>query len=73
MYMNSYLDEDITYLNLDQNISSILEENNINKVNDLWVYNKKTLKSLGMTNSDIKKIMIKLELLGLELNKKYNK
>ena len=73
MYMNSYLDEDITYLNLDQNISSILEENNICKVNDLWVYNKKTLKSLGMTNSDIKKIMIKLELLGLELNKKYNK
>ena len=71
--MNSFLDKDITYLNLDNNISSILEKNNIFKVNDLWVYNKKNLKSIGMTNSDIKKIMIKLELLGLELNKKYNK
>ncbi|MBQ8892442.1 MAG: hypothetical protein IJ068_06250 [Bacilli bacterium] len=71
--MNRFLDKDITYLNLDKNISSILEENNICKVNDLWVYNKKTLKNIGMTNSDIKKIMIKLELLGLELNKKYNK
>ena len=71
--MNRFLDKDITYLNLDKNISSILEENNICKVNDLWVYNKKTLKNIGMTNSDIKKIMIKLELLGLELNKKFNK
>ena len=71
--MNNYLDKDINYLNLDENINAILEENDVNKVKDLWHYNKKSLKNIGMTNSDIKKIVIKLELLGLELNKKYNK
>ena len=71
--MNNFLEKDITCLNLNQNISSILEQNNVLKINDLWNYNKKNLKNIGMTNSDIKEIVIKLELLGLELNKKYNK
>ncbi len=73
MYTNNHLNEDITYLNLDQNISSILIENNINKVNDLWINNKQTLKKIGMSNREINIIIIKLELIGLDLNQKYNK
>ena len=71
--MNKFLDEDITFLNLNNTLSNILKNNNIYKVNDLWLYNKKDLKNIGVNNNDIKEIVIKLELLGLDLNKKYNK
>ena len=71
--MNKFLDEDITFLNLNNSLNNILKNNNIYKVNDLWLYNKNDLKNIGVNNNDIKEIVIKLELLGLELNKKYNK
>ena len=71
--MSNCLDKDITYLNLSNNISCILKENNIYKVNDLWVNSRKNLKSMGMNDSEIKEIIIKLELNGLDLNKRVNK
>lgn len=71
--MSSCLDKDITYLNLSTNISCILKDNNINKVSDLWINSRKNLKNMGMNDSEIKEIIIKLELNGLDLNKRVNK
>ncbi len=71
--MNNFLNNDITYLNLSNNISKVLKQHNILKVNDLWSKNRRNLKEIGMNDKDIKEIVIKLELNGLELNKRLNK
>jgi hypothetical protein len=40
---------------------------------DVWASNRKSLKALGLRDMEIKQIIIKLQLLGLDLNKKiYN-
>ncbi len=67
---SKYLDEDISYLNLNDKITNLFKENNILKINDLWVLNRKNLKSIGLIDSEIKQVIIKLELLGLDLNKR---
>ena len=67
---SKYLDEDISYLKLNDKIIDILKAHNILKVHDLWILNRKTLKSFDLSDSDIKQIIIKLELLGIDLNKK---
>ena len=67
---SKYLDEDISYLKLNAKIIDILKSHNILKVHDLWILNRKTLKSFDLSDSDIKQIIIKLELLGIDLNKK---
>ena len=70
---NVHAEKDISVLELDPNLNKILKENNINTVGDLWVLNKKKLKEIGIVDLDIKLISIKLQLLGLDLNKKiYN-
>ena len=67
---SKYLDENISYLKLNDKIIDILKSHNILKIHDLWILNRKTLKSFDLTDSDIKQIIIKLELLGIDLNKK---
>ena len=67
---SKYLDEDISYLNLNDKITNLFKENNILKINDLWVLNRKNLKSLGLIDTETKQVIIKLELLGLHLNKR---
>lgn len=70
---NVHAEKDISVLELDPKLNKILKENNINTVGDLWVLNKKKLKEIGIVDLDIKFISIKLQLLGLDLNKKiYN-
>lgn len=70
---NVHAEKDISILELDPKLNKILKENNINTVGDLWVLNKKKLKEIGIVDLDIKLISIKLQLLGLDLNKKiYN-
>ena len=70
---NVHAEKDISVLELDPKLIKILKENNINTVGDLWVLNKKKLKEIGIVDLDIKLISIKLQLLGLDLNKKiYN-
>lgn len=67
-----YLNEKINILELDMNIINVLINNGINNVSDLYVLNRKKLKELGLSDSIINKISIKLQLLGLDLNgKKY--
>lgn len=70
---NIHAEKDISDLELDPKVNKILKDNNINTIGDLWVLNKKKLKEIGIVDSDIKFISIKLQLLGLDLNKKvYN-
>ncbi len=70
---NKYLENSISSLKLNKAIIDILKENQILKVNDLWIKNRTYLKSIGLTDSQIKDIIIKLELIGLDLNKRKNK
>lgn len=70
---NIYLEKDLSVLELDKNILKKLIDADIKIVSDLWVLNRTKLKELGIKDSDIKTITIKMQLLGLDLNKKvYN-
>jgi 5-bromo-4-chloroindolyl phosphate hydrolysis protein len=62
--------DEITKLNLTYPIIKKLKENNINIINDLWILKRKQLKDLGLTDKEIKSIVISLQLEGLDLNKK---
>jgi len=67
-----YLDKKIDILELDKNIINVLINNGINNISDLYVLNRKKLKEFGLSDSNINKISIKLQLLGLDFNgKKY--
>ena len=59
-------------LNFSQNILNKLELNNINSIEKLWKISRKELKILGFTYEEINLIAIKLQLNGLDLNKKIN-
>ena len=67
--MNS-IEDKIETLDLSKSINKILKENNIIYIKDLWILNRKTLKSYGLKDSEIKDIIISLQLQGLDLNKK---
>lgn len=67
---NIHADKDIKILGLDPKISKVLYDNNIKTIGSLWELNKKKLKDMGLIDSDIKMISIKLQLLGLDLNKR---
>ncbi|CDB28548.1 unknown [Firmicutes bacterium CAG:582] len=68
--MNKYIYKDISILGLDDNIACLLTKNEIRTVNDLWLKTKKDLKNYGLKDKDIKYVSIKLQLIGLDLNKK---
>jgi len=67
------IEKRIEYLKLNDTINNVLKENNINSIEDLWVKTRSNLKKLGLNDTQIKEIIIKLELIGLDLNKKTNK
>ena len=71
--VSSYLENDILILNLNKKINQILKENEINSIEDLWIKNRANLKKMGLNDKEIKEVIIKLELIGLDLNKKKNK
>lgn len=67
------LTEDISKLNLSHEIMTILTKNKINTISELWSLKRKDLKNMGLKDSKINTIIIKLQLIGLDLNKKkYN-
>ena len=67
---NSNIEKSISVLDLEKETKDILKNNNISKIEDLWVLNRKKLKEMGVSDTEIKQIVIKLQLLGLDLNKK---
>lgn len=70
---NIYIEKNIDILDLDKSIVELLKKNEIVTIENLWVLNRKKLKELGLKDNEIKQITIKLQLLGLDLNKRvYN-
>lgn len=67
---NMYVDKSIDILSLDKELSDLLKSKGIETVENVWVLNRQQLKSLGLKDPDIKQIIIKLQLLGLDLNKR---
>ena len=65
------LDKLISNLNIDSSIVQKLEANNITYIKDLWPLKRCELKELGFKNKDINEIIIKMQLIGLDLNKKF--
>ncbi len=67
------LDDKIKVLNLESEIFNKLTANGILLIKDLWILKRNDLKTLKFNDHEIRKIIIKLELKGLDLNKKmYN-
>ena len=70
MKKKKVLEKDICELQLTSKVFDVLKENSINTVEDLWILKRQDLKNLKLSDSDINQITIKLQLVGLDLNKK---
>jgi len=68
--MDKQVVEKIEKLNLDKDIELILKNNNINTMQDIWKFKRRELKKLGLRDSQINHIIIKMQLKGLDLNEK---
>lgn len=64
------LKKDIEILNLDSGIIKKLKENNINTIEELWIMNRHKLKDMNFKDNEINQIIIKLQLIGIDLNHK---
>jgi len=60
----------ISSLSLSKELINKLKDKELNYVEDVWVLKRINLKTLGFTNDEIKEIIISLQLIGLDLNKK---
>lgn len=66
------LNKNVDYLHLNENLIQKLQTNDILTIEDLWNTNRTILKSYSLKDNEIKEIIIKLQLIGLDLNhKKY--
>ena len=66
----SILEKNISVLDLDSSIEKKLSNLNIVKINDLWECKLIFLKNNNFNNTEINQIRIKLQLKGIDLNKK---
>ena len=57
-------------LKLTNDILNKMNKNNIRSIGDVWILKRTDLKQMGFSNEEINLIIIELELLGLDLNKK---
>lgn len=64
------VEEKINKLGLDGSIIKVFNDNNIITINDLWKLKKKDLKNLNFSNEEVNHIIIKMQLNGIDLNKK---
>ncbi len=70
----SFLENHINKLNIDDEILSILNSNNINSIKELWNLKRKDLKRMDLSDNQINQIVIKMQLKGIDLNRRvYNK
>lgn len=68
--LNISLEDSLKQLAIDSKIIQKLNNNHIIKIKDLWQLKRKNLKELGLTDTEIKHITIKLQLHSIDLNKK---
>ena len=64
------LDNTIESMNLSSKLIEKMHANNIITIENIWTKTRKELKQLGFTDSEIKSVVIALQLEGLDLNKK---
>lgn len=64
------LDIPIEELHINSSIEKKLKEKNILLIEDIWHLKRKELKELSFSDDEINQIIIKLQLKGLDLNKK---
>ncbi len=67
---NEFIKKPIEVLDLDKKVMKVLKQNNIQIVENLWILNRKELKAMGLSDQEIKQLIIGMQLLGLDLNKK---
>jgi hypothetical protein len=67
---NKNLEKDINSLELSKDVLKLLRDHDINFVKDVWVLKRKDLKSIGLKDSDINTLVVKMQLFGLDINKK---
>ena len=65
--MREILNKKINVLKFDKRVSNILSDNNIDTVYKLCNYSRMELVDIGLNNNQINKIMINLQLEGLDL------
>ena len=70
MKKQKILEKTVEELGLDKKIITVLKENDIEHIEDLWKLKRKDLKEFKFSDSEITSITIKLQLFGLDLNKK---
>lgn len=68
--MKEFLNMDIKCLDVDNNVISILSNNNIYKVKDLWKLKRKDLKNINLSDKEINYIRIKLQLNCIDFGEK---
>ena len=65
-----YLEKSVEELDVSIKILDKLKKNNLLLVKDVWCLKRKDLKDLKFTDSEINQIIIKLQLHGVDLNKR---
>lgn len=60
----------ISGLSLSKELINKLKEKELNYIEDVWVLKRNDLKNKGFNNYEINNIIISLQLIGLDLNKK---
>lgn len=63
-------EKNLSSLELDNELIGVLNNKGLYTINDVWVLKRSDLKSIGVKDSQINQLSIKLQLLGLDLNKK---
>lgn len=60
----------IDNLNISKELILKLKEKEINYIEELWVLKRTDLKNMKLNNNEINDIIISLQLIGLDLNKR---
>ena len=71
---NECLDLTINNLGIEEKTLMCLEKHQINYIKELWKLSRKDLKKMNLGDTEINLIIIKMQLMGIDLNQKiYNK
>lgn len=62
--------EEISKLGIDDSIISIFKSKDINTIAELWSLKRKDLKEMNFSSDQINHIIIKMQLKGMDLNRK---
>lgn len=64
------INDKITKLGIDDSIIKVFNSNEIMTIDDLWSLKRKDLKAMDFSSEQINHIIIKMQLNGIDLNRK---